>query len=217
MLQRWWDRGGNRSQIMLVLCGSAQTFMTSLERASAPLHQRFTAKLHIGPLSYRDAALFTPKLSPEDCARVYGILGGTPLYLEQWNQTISIRENLLELFADPTSMLIDSAELVLTTDLLDSRAAFRILQAVGDGKRRATEIRDSAQVTHERLLPRLVELSLLDRRVPATEDPLRSKRSSYVINDPYFRFYFRFIARNRGAIDRHLGSPHHRCASTTVS
>jgi len=32
---------------------------------------------------------------------VYGILGGTPLYLEQWDDNASRRANLLRLFADP--------------------------------------------------------------------------------------------------------------------
>lgn len=204
VLQRWWDKTGRNSLVMLILCGSAQSFMAALDDEAAPLHQRFTAKIQLGPLSYREAAEFTPSLTPSDKAIVYGILGGTPLYLRQWDQTQSIQENLYALFADSSSSLLDAAELILSTDLADSKAPYRILAAVGAGRTRFSEIRDFAKV-QERAFQRLVSLNMLQRRIPATDHPENSKRSIYEIGDPYLRFYFRFIARARGAIGRGLG------------
>lgn len=206
VIQRWWDRGGKDSSIMLVLCGSAQTFMETLDAQAAPLHQRFTAKIHVGPLGYRDAAAFTPALSAEDKARVYAILGGTPLYLRQWNEREDLRTNLLELFADPASTLVDSAELVLSTDIHDARAPYRALQAIALGASKYSQIRDKAKLSTERVMPRLIDIGLVEKRTPATEHPERTKRSVYAIADNYFRFYFRFIATNRGQISRGLGT-----------
>lgn len=205
ILQRWWDKNGRTSRIVLVLCGSAQTFMESLDGEAAPLHQRFTRKIHVGPLNYLDAAKFAPNLAPEDCARVYAVLGGTPLYLEQWNPNDGFTNNLMRLFGDPTTGLVDSAELALTSDLPDGKAPYRVMQAIGLGKTRFSEIRDYARVTSERALQRLIALQLIERRTPATEVPERTKRSIYAIKDPYFRFFFRFISRNRGEIDRGFG------------
>lgn len=205
IVQRWWDQHGRASNVMLVLCGSAQRFMEKLDGAAAPLHQRFTAKFHVRPLDYRTAALFTPTLSGEDNARVYSILGGTPLYLRQWNAELDVRANLLALFGDPASSLVDSAELTLSTDLEDARAPYRALQAVALGATKHSEIRSQAKITTDRTIQRLLELDLLERRVPATENAAKSRRASYAIGDPYYRFYFRFIAPQRGAIDRGLG------------
>jgi AAA+ ATPase superfamily predicted ATPase len=179
--------------------------MEELDGAAAPLHQRFTAKYHVRPLDYRTAALFTPTLSGEDKARVYSILGGTPLYLRQWNVELDVRANLLALFGDPASSLVDAAELALLTDLEDARAPYRALQAVALGATKHTEIRSQAKITTDRTIQRLLDLDLLERRVPATENPVKSRRASYAIGDPYYRFYFRFIAPQRGAIDRGLG------------
>jgi AAA+ ATPase superfamily predicted ATPase len=191
---------------MLILCGSAQRFMEELDGAAAPLHQRFTAKFHVRPLDYRTAALFTPTLSGEDKARVYSILGGTPLYLRQWNAGLDTRSNLLRLFGDPASSLVDSAEITLSTDLEDARAPYRVLQTVALGATKHSEIRSRARVTTDRTIQRLLDLDLLERRVPATEHADKSRRASYSIGDPYYRFYFRFIAPQRGAIDRGLGT-----------
>jgi AAA+ ATPase superfamily predicted ATPase len=206
IVQRWWDQHGLASNIMLILCGSAQRFMEELDGAAAPLHQRFTAKFHVRPLDYRTAALFTPTLSGEDKARVYSILGGTPLYLRQWNAGLDTRSNLLRLFGDPASSLVDSAEITLSTDLEDARAPYRVLQTVALGATKHSEIRSRARVTTDRTIQRLLDLDLLERRVPATEHADKSRRASYSIGDPYYRFYFRFIAPQRGAIDRGLGT-----------
>ncbi len=204
IVQRWWDRRGRTSGVMLVLCGSTQTFMTELDAHAAPLYSRFTAKIAVLPLSYREAAEFTPDLIPNDKAYVYGVLGGTPFNLDQWNTGLDVRDNLLRLFGDPMSSLVDSADRILTTDLRDARAAYRVLQAIALGHSRWAEIRDYAKV-HERVLPRLIEIGLIERRTPVTEDPEKSRRSVYRIPDPYMRFWFRFVLLNRGQIERGLG------------
>jgi AAA+ ATPase superfamily predicted ATPase len=206
IVQRWWDQHGRRNNILLILCGSAQRFMEELDGASAPLHQRFTAKFHVRPLDYRTAALFTPTLSGEDKARVYAILGGTPLYLRQWNAALGVRANLIALFGDPASSLVDSAELTLSTDLEDARAPYRALQAVAFGATKHSEIRSQAKITTDRTIQRLLDLDLLEKRIPATENAMKSRRGSYAIGDSYYRFYFRFIAPQRGAIDRGFGA-----------
>ena len=205
VLQRWWDQWGQGSDVMLVLSGSAQAFMAALDGHAAPLHHRFSDKIHLGPLSYREAALFTPQLSQTDHARIFGMLGGTPFYLRQWREDQTVRENVIRLFADPAGLLFDSALNVLSTDLEDASAPYRILQVVAAGATRWNDIRQQAALTSTRPLDRLLEIGLLEKRVPVTEDPDRSRQSIYRIGDPYFRFYFRFIHRSRGPITRGLG------------
>jgi AAA+ ATPase superfamily predicted ATPase len=58
---------------------------------------------------------------------------------------------------------------------------------------------------NERVIPRLVDLRLLAKRVPITEEPSRSRRTVYTLADPHFAFYFRFVAPNRNRIDRGFG------------
>lgn len=192
--------------MMAVLCGSAIAYMEQIGGAAAPLHQRATATVRVAALDYRAAGRFVGSLSPADRAVVYGILGGTPLYLDQWDPHSTRRANLLRLFGSPASPLVDAAELVLSGELPELENAFRILQAVAIGKTRPGEIADYARVAVERPLKRLTMLGILERRVPALADPARSKRSIYRIADPYFAFWFRFIASSRANIARGLGA-----------
>jgi AAA+ ATPase superfamily predicted ATPase len=204
IVRSWWERAGRDSGVMLILSGSAQAFMESLDRDGAPLHGSFTSKIALGPFSYRQAARFTPALDGEARALVFGILGGTPYHLDLWNDREGVRNNLIALFADPLSPLFDAVEGILTTALADARVAFRVLAAIALGRSRFIEIHDYARV-HERVLPKLIGAGLIERSVPATENPERTKRSVYRIPDPALSFYFRFIASNRGAIERGLG------------
>ncbi len=205
VVQRWWDAHGRQSRVMLVLCGSAVAYMRQIENAASPLHQRATASIQVHPLDYRSAADFFPQLDAARKALVYGILGGTPLYLQLWDGRGSVRKNLLRLFGDPASPLVDAGELVLSGEIPELEGAFRILQAVALGRTRPSAIADYARVAVERPLKRLTTLGLLERQVPALEDPARTKRSIYRIADPYFAFWFRFVASNRPLIARGLG------------
>ena len=206
IVQRWWDRRGRDSSVMVVLCGSAVAYMEQIGGAAAPLHQRATATVRVAPLDYRAAGKFVGSLGAAERAIVYGILGGTPLYLDQWDPHATRRANLLRLFGSSASPLVDAAELVLSGELPELENASRILQAVAIGKTRPGEIADYARVAVERPLKRLTMLGILERRVPALDDPARSKRSIYRIADPYFAFWFRFIASSRANIARGLGA-----------
>lgn len=205
VIQRWWDHTGRRSPVMLILCGSAVSYMEQVTGAAAPLHQRATSSIRVRPLGYLDAGRFVEEISPFQRAIVYGILGGTPLYLAQWNSRKSIRENLVNLFGRPESPLVDAGELVLSGEVPELQGAFRVMQAVALGRTQAGKIADYAKVAVERPLKRLVSLGLLERRVPALEDPARSRRAMYRISDHYFAFWFRFIASSRSHISRGLG------------
>ena len=206
VVQRWWDQRGRRSRVILVLCGSAVAVMQQLVSAAAPLHQRATLSLYVAPLDYRAAGKFVARLKPAERAVVYGICGGTPLYLEQWDDGADLRSNLVRLFGSPASPMVDAAELVLSGELPETEGAFRILTAVAIGKTRPGEIGDYARVAVERPLKRLTTLGILERRVPALDDPEKTKRAIYRIADPYFAFWFRFIGSHRADIARGLGA-----------
>jgi uncharacterized protein len=54
-------------------------------------------------------------------------------------------------------------------------------------------------------LTRLLALGLVEREVPVTEDPSRTKQAVYRIADNFLNFWFRFIYRHRADIVRGLG------------
>ena len=114
-LQQAWDRSWkDAGTVVLLLCGSYLGFMERevLGRAS-PLFGRRTARIHLQPFGYLDAARFHPRWSPTDRARAYFLVGGLPQYLLSLDDTrsidVNIRRHLLDefapLFHEPTFLL----------------------------------------------------------------------------------------------------------------
>jgi len=205
LIQRFWDHRGRTTRLMLVLCGSAQSAMLDLQKARAPLFGRIDRRLHVRPFAYPEAALFTPGLSPTELATVYGTLGGMPVYLSRWDVGRGRDANLRRLFGDASSPLVEEGEFVLTSELPEAAGYFRILHGVATGHRTFKALSDFAAIDIKRQLDRLLELGLVIREVPVTEDPLRSKRVVYRVGDNFLDFWFRFVFRRRADIARGLG------------
>jgi len=205
LIQRFWDHRARDTRLMLVLCGSAQSAMLDLQAASAPLYGRIDRRLQVRPFAYREAALFTPGLSPAELASVYGTLGGMPVYLSRWRTGQGRDANVRRLFGDASSPLVEEGEFVLTSELPEAAGYFRILHGIATGHRTFNALREFAAMDIKRQLDRLLELGLVLREVPATEDPARSKRVIYRIGDNFLDFWFRFVFRRRADIARGLG------------
>lgn len=205
IIQRFWDHTGRSTQLFLVLCGSAQAVMEELQAQRAPLFGRVDLRLQLNPFAYAEAALFTPRLAAAERARTYGILGGMPVYLQRWNDGLGYRGNLQRLFADPTSPLVEEGEYVLSSELPEASGYFRILHAIAAGERTYGAIKDFARIDIARQLDRLLSINLVERVIPVTEDPSRTRRAVYRVADNFLNFWFRFVYRHRADIARGLG------------
>jgi AAA+ ATPase superfamily predicted ATPase len=97
---------------------------------------------------------------------------------------------------------------VLISDLVrETRIYESVLRAIATEARTPAEISSGTGIPPQNLPPyirRLVELRLIERRIPATIPPSQRQtttRSRYHVRDPYLRFYFRFIERNQEMIE----------------
>lgn len=205
IIQRFWDHQGKQTKLFLVLCGSAQSIMEELQSQRAPLFGRVDFRLQLHPFTYKDAALFVPRLSPVERAIAYCVVGGMPVYLTRWDDSAGHRANLRRLFGVPSSPLIEEGEFVLSSELPEAAGYFRILHGIASGRRTYGEIKKFADIDIQRQMDRLLGLGLVERVVPVTEDPTRTKRAVYRIADNFLNFWFRFVYRHRADIARGLG------------
>ncbi len=206
IIQRAWDRWEREDvPIVLVLCGSALSFMEGLLTRSAPLYGRATQRPFLAPLDYRDAAAFVRRRSPEALLRRYAVLGGTPQY-QAWagDRPVEevVRRKILEkgepLYEDPLHLLREGE------GIRDPGSYLAILRAIAGGATQYNEIATRAGLPSGNLSSRLARLEQLG--YVATWRPLapgaRGRRASYRIADPYFRFYFRYVFPNRSRLER---------------
>lgn len=129
----------------------------------------------------------------------YGILGGIPRYLIEFDETLSIRENLRTRILRNGAFLNDEPSSMLRLELREPNVYGSILEAVSKGY---NQIKLISEHIHEepakvsKYMTTLITLRLVEKIVPCTE-PLDSKKAIYTLTDNYFDFWYKHVFSNR--------------------
>ena len=207
-LQMLIDKYKDNSKLMLIICGSSMSYIEDHVLAyKAPLYGRRTAQMKILPFDFAETCRCFNNFSDEDKAIIYGIVGGTPQYLLQMDDKLSIGENIRNTFLNTSSFLFEETENLLKQEVRDTAIYNAIITSIATGASRMSEI--SAKIGENtsvcsNYLKNLISLGIIKKEIPYGEKS--SRKSIYRIADNMFRFWYRFIPANtsiimRGAVD----------------
>ena len=203
-LQLLIDKYRDSSKLMLILCGSSMSYMEDHVLAyKAPLYGRRTAQMKILPFDFEETCHYFKKLSDEDKALIYGIVGGTPQYLLQMNDALSIEDNIKNTFLNPVSFLYEEPINLLKQEVREPAIYTAIITAIAAGASRMSEI--SGKVGEDTnvcsaYIKNLMSLGIVQKETPYGEK--ESRKSVYSIEDNMFRFWHRFVLENNSVIAR---------------
>ncbi len=187
----------------LILCGSSQRMMHGLVLdASAPLYGRAQEIIRLGPLLPGWISTALKLDSPRQALEHYALWGGVPRYWELAAAHDDRARALRYLVLDPLGVLHHEPERLLLDDIREVARAASVLAVIGQGCHRLSEIAGRigvAATTLSRPMERLIGLGLVARELPFGRSTRDTKRTLYRIEDPFLRFYFRFVeaARSR--------------------
>lgn len=208
-LQNAIDNILKNKNIFLILCGSeVGTIINLINDSSKPLYGRKTAELELKSLNYLEAREFFPKYNNLDALKAYLILGGTPMYLSLFNDTLSLKENIIRNIISNTGFLFNEVENLLRTEFKEITLYYNILKIINCKKLNLNDIaskvyEDNAKVA--KYLNILIKINLVSKFIPVGEK--ENKRNAlYGIVDNYFSFYFTFIAPNLNVLNGLMSS-----------
>ncbi len=203
ILQVLWDEKLRHENVMIILCGSAMSFIEKeLLAEKNPLYGRTTGIYKMKPLPYTDAIRFFPNYSDEDKLLAYAILGGIPHYLSQFDRNLSLEQNVKRNILRKGCALYNEVEFLLKQELRETAVYNTIVEAIALGCNSFSEILSKTQLEKSKLsvyLKNLIEISIVEKESPALasdKEKNSSTKGNYILTDNFFRFWYAFAYRN---------------------
>lgn len=193
-----------KKNIFLILCGSEVSIIEDIiDNSSKPLYGRKTAELKLFPFSYKEAREFFPNYDNEQALTAYSILGGIPFYLSLFDDSRSIKENIITHCLSTTGVLFNEIETLLRMELKETYFYKNIMLAINAGASTFNTIRDKVGEEPAKIakyLNVLCNLGFIKKEVPCGEKQ-NSRNTLYSICDNYFSFYFMFIFKKQNMLN----------------
>lgn len=203
-LQFLIDKNKDDSKLFLILCGSSMSYMEDHVLAyKAPLYGRRTAQLKINPFDFFEACCYFTRFSDVDKALAYGVVGGTPQYLMQMDDNLSIEENIKNTHLNPSSSIFEEPNNLLKQEVREPAIYNAVITAIATGCSKMNEIStkiDEDTSVCATYIKNLIALGIVKKESPYGEKS--SRRTIYSIEDNMFRFWYRFVPENTSVISR---------------
>ena len=203
ILQILWDEQFKNQNVMIILCGSAMSFIEKkILSEKKPLYGRATGIYKMNELPFNDTIKFFPNYSDEDKMLAYAILGGIPHYLRQFDPALSFRENVIKNVLTKGCVLYNEVEFLIRQELREPAFYNTVIEAIALGNTQLNDIYMKTQLDKAKIsvyLKNLIELQILEREfsvLSSGKEQATSTRGLYRITDNFFRFWFSFVFSN---------------------
>lgn len=209
ILQNLWDMELKDSNVMIILCGSAMSFIEKeLLAEKNPLYGRATGIYKMNEMGFYDAARFFPDYSAKDKVLAYAVLSGIPHYLNQFSPDLSVAENIKRNILTKGSVLYSEVDFLLHQELRETPVYNSIIEAVALGSTKLNDISQKSLVGNTSktsvYLKNLIELGIVEREFSidaGTKEWANTNRGTYRLTDNFFRFWYTFGFANLSQLE----------------
>ena len=203
-LQNVWDEFLKSENVMIILCGSAMSFIEKeLLSEKNPLYGRATGIYKMTEMGFYDAVKFFPNYSDRDKVIAYSVLGGIPHYLNQFNSKLSLAQNIKKNILTKGCALYSEVEFLLRQELRETPLYNSIIEAVALGNTKLNDISMKSLIDDTSktsvYLKNLIELGIVQREFSISEgvkEKANTNRGLYKLTDNFFRFWYAFVFTN---------------------
>lgn len=197
IFQRIYDEKLKDKNIMIILCGSLISMMYSETLAyDSPLYGRRTAQIKLQQIKFKYYNKFFKNKSTQDLIELYSITGGIPKYIMSIDREQSALYNIESNLFDKNNYLYSEPKFLLQEEVNDLSRYFSILNAISIGHTKMSSISSYLQINAGGIsayISKLIELDILEKEIPITENIDNSKKVLYKIKYNYLKFWFAYI------------------------
>ncbi|MCX7904701.1 MAG: ATP-binding protein [Caloramator sp.] len=204
IFQRIWDEKLKDKNIMVIICGSLINMMESQAlNYSSPLYGRRTGQIRLKQIPFAYYKNFFD--SDVNFIEFYSVTGGVPKYIEIFKHERDIFDGIKNSILNRDSFLYEEPLFLLEREVQEIGTYFSIIKTIAAGNHKLGNIATALGVQQNKLikyLTTLINLDLVKREVPVTEEnPEKSKKGLYFINDNFIEFWFKFVYPYRSYIE----------------
>lgn len=206
IFQRAWDEVLSKNNVMVILCGSLISMMTThVLSYGSPLYGRRTSQIRLSPLSFAELREAWRDKSFEELTALYSVTGGVPKYLDFFENDEPLFENIAHEVFSKDGFLYEETAFLLDKEVNEPVGYFSIMRHIAAGCHKLGHIAGAVERPSNRLSPylkTLMDLELVEKRIPVTEqNPEKSRKGLYYIKDNFVDFWFKFVAPCKGELE----------------
>ena len=197
IFQRIYDEKIVSKNIMVILCGSLISMMYSeVLSYDSPLYGRRTAQIKLQPISFEYYKEFFDNKSKRELIEFYSITGGIPKYILEFDRNKSPLWNIENNIFNKDNFLYSEPKFLLQEEINDLSRYFSILNSIALGNTKLSSICSHLGLNSSSMtsyITKLIDLDILEKEVPVTENIENGKKGLYKIKDNYLKFWFSYV------------------------
>lgn len=200
-LEAFWNGWGNtRHNLLLIVCGSATSWMLdNLINNKGGLYGRLTGEIKLAPFTLKECEDFYKsrniQMSRYNIAQAYMVMGGIPFYMNFFNPSNSLAQNIDALFFARNAKLGDEFERLFNSIFDNAEDSMKIIRCLSNRHAGYTrkEIAEKTKLNPNgdftKMLKALIDSDFIIKYVPFGA----SKREEhYKLADPFCWFWLHF-------------------------
>lgn len=191
----------NTGNMLVILASSSVGWVeNSMLKKIGEAAYALSGLLKLKELKYKDCVDFFPGFTKQQCIEVYAILGGLPGLWSNLDDSISVKENILQNILSPTSTLFYEAERLLSEELRETAVYNTLLASIAGGRYKLNDLYKHTGFSRAKIsvyLKNLMELEIVEKVFSYdTEGSANVQKGIYRICSRFIHFYYKFLYPN---------------------
>lgn len=184
--------------VLIVLISSSISFIENDLKELMGTGFRKINYIHKVPeVQFVDLVQHFEKDDIRECVKIYGVIGGVPKYIEKWNKSRSIKDNICKLILNHNGYLYNEAENFVSKELREISIYNTILYAIASGNRKLNDLYNYTGFSRAKIsvyIKNLMELDIVEK-VYSFETAGRdnTQKGLYQISSTFINFWYKFI------------------------